>query len=245
MSEVQSQVEGGSIRYGSHQIDFTVVRRERTTVEIAVEPDATVTVAVPIGASVEVVNQVVRKRAAWVLRQQRDFLQFRPRTPERQFVAGETHRYLGRRYRLKVTIAGSAGESVKMSRGFIVVCSSDPSQPEQTRELVNQWYLERARGKFSERLEVNLLRFADPEAPRPNSLVVQELRQRWGSMSPGGRLLLNRRLVEASTEAIDYVITHELCHRLQANHSGDFWRLLEVVMPDWRRRKHRLEEFMA
>jgi predicted metal-dependent hydrolase len=245
MSEEHSQVEGGSIRYGSHQIDFTVVRRNRTTVEIAVEPDATVTIAAPIGASVEVIDQVVRKRAAWVLRQQRDFQQFTPRIPERRYVAGETHRYLGRRYRLKVTIAGSAGESVKMSRGFIVVCSSDPSQPEHTRELVNQWYLGRARGKFSERLEVNLIRFADPEAPRPNSLVVQELRRRWGSMSPGGRLLLNRRLVEASTESIDYVITHELCHRLYANHSNDFWRLLEVMMPDWRRRKQNLERFMA
>jgi predicted metal-dependent hydrolase len=245
MSELKIQVEGGSIRYGSHQIDFSVERRDRTTVEIAVEPDATVTIAAPSGASAEVINQVLRKRAAWVLRQQRDFQQFTPRIPERRYVAGETHRYLGRRYRLKVNIAGSAGESVKLIRGFIVVCSSDPNRPVHTRELVNQWYQEHARAKFSERLEVNLLRFADPKATRPNSLAVQELRQRWGSMSPGGRLLLNRRLVEASTEAIDYVITHELCHRLQANHSPAFWRLLEVVMPDWRRRKQNLERFLA
>src|SRR3546814_13381731 len=52
------------------------------------------------------VDDRVRRRARWILRQQRRFAELRPRTPPRQFVGGETHRYLGRQYRLKIDAAG-------------------------------------------------------------------------------------------------------------------------------------------
>ncbi|TDQ52352.1 M48 family metallopeptidase [Phaeovulum veldkampii] len=66
-----------------------------------------------------------------------------------------------------------------------------------------------------------------------------------GSMSPAGRLLLNRRLVQAPVDAIDYVITHELCHVAEPHHGAAFFELLDKVMPDWERRKQRLERAMA
>src|SRR3546814_5144497 len=65
------------------------------------------------------------------------------------------------------------------------------------------------------------------------------------SMSPSSRLLLNRRLIQAPTDAIDYVITHELCHIEEPHHGAAFFDLLGKVMPDWRRRKERLERVMA
>lgn len=64
-------------------------------------------------------------------------------------------------------------------------------------------------------------------------------------MSPTGQLLLNRRLIEAPADGIDYVITHELCHMLEPNHSPSFFRLLDRILPDWQRRKDRLERVMA
>lgn len=86
---------------------------------------------------------------------------------------------------------------MKLARGFIVVQMHRPERTEVTRELVEHWYRERALAKFAERLEVNLLRFPAPDDFRPNGLIVRQLRQRWGSMSPGRRLLLNRHLMEA------------------------------------------------
>ena len=57
--------------------------------------------------------------------------------------------------------------------------------------------------------------------------------------------MLNRRLIEAPIDAIDYVITHELCHVTEPHHGAAFYDLLERVMPDWERRKLRLERVMA
>jgi predicted metal-dependent hydrolase len=66
--------------------------------------------------------------------------------------------------------------------------------------------------------------------------------KRWGSFTPGGRVVLNVDLVRASPRLIDYVICHELAHAFYPNH-GDGWRsLLETVMPDWAERKAQLEQ---
>jgi predicted metal-dependent hydrolase len=237
------KAERHSVRYGEHQIDFSIVRRDRTTLEIAVEPDASVVVAAPQDAQLAAIEEKVRKRAAWIRRQQRYFIQFLPRTPDRQYVAGETHLYLGRQYRLKIVPHVQA--TVKLVRGFIVVQTHRPERTEVTRELVEGWYRQRAHSKFTERLEVNLLRFPAPEDFRPKGLIVRQLRQRWGSMSPASRLLLNRRLIEAPIDAIDYVITHELCHIAVPHHGPEFFELLDRVLPDWEKRKHRLEQKMA
>ena len=227
------------IQYGEHRIAFTVVRRDRKTLEIGVEPDATVVVAAPHDASMEAISAKVRIRAAWVRRQQRFFSQFLPRTPERRFVSGETHLYLGRQYRLKVLACEKPG--VKMIRGFIVVRSRESGRNEMTRGLIEKWYRDRARIKFTERLELNLLQFADPESFRPRALIIRTMRRRWGSLSASSRLVLNRRLIEASVDGIDYVITHELCHVAEPHHGSRFYALLDGVMPDWRTRKEKLE----
>lgn len=237
------KAERHSVRYGEHRIDFSIVRRDRTTLEIAVEPDASVVVAAPQDAQLAAIEEKVRRRAAWIRRQQRYFIQFLPRTPDRQYVAGETHLYLGRQYRLKIVPHVQA--AVKLTRGFIVVQTHRPERADLTRELVEQWYRERAHAKFGERLELNLLRFPAPDDFRPKSLIVRQLRQRWGSMSPASRLLLNRRLIQAPLDAIDYVITHELCHIAVPHHGPEFFELLDRILPDWEKRKHRLERKMA
>jgi predicted metal-dependent hydrolase len=170
-------------------------------------------------------------------------MQFLPRTPERQFIAGETFRYLGRHYRLKVVPHIQA--TVKLHRGYLVVQTHRPQNCDATQDLVERWYRERATVKFAERLELNLQRFSDPEAFRPCGIIVRALNQRWGSMSKASRLLLNARLIEAPTDAIDYVITHELCHIAEAHHGPKFIELLDQVLPDWRLRKMRLERAMS
>jgi predicted metal-dependent hydrolase len=231
------------LKYGEQEIWYEIIRRPRKTLEIAVEPDASVVIVAPEHATLDAIEAKLRKRAAWVTRQQRYFAQFLPRTPERRFVSGETHLYLGRQYRLKVV--PHVQESVKLIRGFIVVQTHRPTNPEVTRELVQTWYRDRAHIKFPERIELCLGLFSDPEAFRPKSLIVRQTQKRWGSMSPSGQLLLNRRLVQAPVDAIDYVITHELCHVAEPNHGPAFFDLLTEVMPSWKLRKQRLERFLA
>ncbi len=63
------------------------------------------------------------------------------------------------------------------------------------------------------------------------------MKNRWGSLSPAGGLLLNRRLIEAPPDAIDYVIAHEFCHMAAPNHGSGFHRLPSRMMPGRQKRK--------
>jgi predicted metal-dependent hydrolase len=232
-----------SIDYGKHSIRYTVVRRPRKTLEIAVEPDSSVSIAAPVSASLENIAAKVRKRAPWILAQQRYFDQFNPRTPSRQYVSGETHLYLGRQYRLRVV--RSQASSVKLTRGIIEIQSCHPDSSSETRALLDNWYRAKARMKFLERIEACMGRFSPPGAVTPGGLAILAMQRRWGSMSAGGRLSLNLRLIQAPTDGIDYVITHELCHRIEPSHSPRYFRILKRAMNDWEKRKKRLEQVLA
>lgn len=67
------------------------------------------------------------------------------------------------------------------------------------------------------------------------------MKTRWGSLSRAGTMTLNVALIQTPRPCIEYVITHELCHVRERNHGAGFYKLLKKVMPDWEKRKKRLE----
>jgi hypothetical protein len=224
--------------YGGVSLLFDVLRVPRKTMEIAVHPDGRVVVKAPMDAEIEDIEARVLRRARWIRKQQAYFDQFKPRTPPRQYIGGETHRYLGRQYRLKLMQGGQP--SVKLSRGYFWIACQDHRNPEEVRRLLWQWLTKRAHEKFAESFERCWPNFSRQGLPRP-TLKIRRMKTRWGSLSESGTLTLNVSLIQAPRECIDYVITHELCHLKHPDHSPAFYRLLEKVMPDWERRKHKLE----
>lgn len=96
----------GTITYGQETIHYEVrFLRTRRTLGIEVHPDSRVLVRAPIGCPEALVTERVQKRAAWISRQLSEFERYRPRTPARQYVNGESQLYLGRQYRMKVVPA--------------------------------------------------------------------------------------------------------------------------------------------
>jgi hypothetical protein len=66
---------------------------------------------------------------------------------------------------------------------------------------------------------------------------VKDLRSLWGSCSRAGRLSFNRLLLRAPAEVLDYVVVHELAHRLEMNHSRRFWGHVERWCPEHKRHR--------
>ncbi len=227
----------GMIEYGRETIRYEVrFLPTRQTLGIEVHPDQRVVIRAPMGCTEEVIAERVRKRAPWISRQIADFQRYSPRTPQRQYVSGETHLYLGRHYRLKVGAGETA--SVRMTRGQLSVTMPGIPDPEGVKTMLHRWYLDHARQVFSEVIDQCLTKFKGYQRPR---LLVRTMQSRWGSLSKTGSMTLNANLVRAPRACIEYVVAHELCHLRHRDHDASFFKLLGRVMPDWEQRKQRLE----
>ncbi|MEZ5844817.1 MAG: SprT family zinc-dependent metalloprotease [Hyphomicrobiaceae bacterium] len=232
----------GIVEYGGQRIGYSARYSTRKTLAIFVHPDGAVEVVAPTGTSQTVIEQRLLRRARWVLQQRHYFEQFRPRTPERRYVGGETHLYLGRQYRLKIEIGNDDG--VRLKGGYFRVTVRGEPSPERVRSLLSAWYREHADAKLAERFEAVMARFARI-VPGTPSIAIRPMQRRWGSYSAKGRITLNVDLVRAPLPCIDYVIVHELAHGRHPNHGRAFFDLLSQMMPDWEKRKLALERMMA
>lgn len=235
--------EQHQIIYGQSTINFSLDRRPRKTLEISVYPDMSVKVIAPFDAAFGLIKQKVTKRASWILKQICFFEKFHPKRSKRCYLSGETHLYLGKEYRLKVV--ADLRKSVALSREIITLKTHSPDRPDITRHILERWYFEGAKLILNERVNHCLKAFPNPEIFSPKQIIIRQLNNRWGSMTKARNLVLNRELIKASISSIDYVITHELCHRQHPNHSRSFYELLIKIMPNWKKRKIQLERLFS
>jgi len=227
-----------AVHFGSVDIRFAVEFRKRKHIGITVRPDLQIVVAAPHGLSESEVRSRVRRRSPWILRQLGRFERFKPTPTSRQYLSGETHRYLGRQYRLKITKGENSG--VRLHGRYFHVVTTKAGDRGLIRKLVEEWFRSHARETFERRLQHCLDELRGFCSLQP-ALQVRRMHRRWGSCTKTGRILLNVELVQAPIDCIDYVIVHELCHLEVPDHSPEFFRLLSRHMPDWKRRKARLE----
>jgi predicted metal-dependent hydrolase len=228
-----------NVEFGATTIPFDLCFSDRKTLAIEVNPDKSVVVVAPKGTPLKIVRQRVKKRSAWIRKQQLDFVKYLPTEPPRKFVSGETHLYLGRKYRLKTFKDEST--SVKLSRGQISLSLLQNRDSEAIKGLLESWYRTKAQVVFQEVLErcLEIMRRLQIETP---SLQIRKMKTRWGSCTKSGKILLNLELIKAPKKCIEYVVTHELCHLVEFNHGKNFYKLLTRTMPDWLERKRKLDK---
>lgn len=73
-------------------------------------------------------------------------------------------------------------------------------------------------------------------------ITIRKQKTRWGSCTREGNLNFNCLLMMAPPEVLDYVVIHELCHRIEMNHSANFWAQVEKMMPDYKIPRRWLKE---
>lgn len=97
-------------------------------------------------------------------------------------------------------------------------------------------------GRVLETIQQRVEYFAPLVGVDHGRITVRSQRSRWGSCSSQGNLSFNCLLMLAPPEVADYVVVHELCHRIEMNHSPRFWAEVARVMPDYGDRKKWLRE---
>jgi len=205
-----------------------VVKTDRKkSLSIQIEHDV-IQVRVPKHLKDESIRNMIAKRSHWIRTKLKEQAKY-PRPKPKEFVSGESFPYLGRNYRLKVTVGHEA--EVKLIGGYfrIIIPKNTENQPEVIRQLLIDWFKQHA----LERLRDKADRFSKMVGVTPNSVSIKDYKARWGSCSTSGDITFNWRIIHAPHSVVDYIVVHELCHMIEHNHSERFWNRVHAVIPDW------------
>ena len=230
----------GEVRYGSELIGFDVTGNPTLTdrIRIHVHPNCRVEVEAPAETSVGEIKSSVAKRARWISKQLAMAKSARAHSLPREYISGETHFYIGRRYKLRVIETREMASAVKLRGGALQVILRKADKAAIRRRL-REWYEERAHDYFSRRMVTIAAGFSwIAELPE---IKLVAMKKQWGSCTPTGTIHLNPWLIRAPIDCIDYVIAHELCHLRERNHSQAYYQLLTRHCPDWEHRKAKLD----
>jgi len=133
-------------------------------------------------------------------------------------------------------------ESIKTDGIYIYLEVKDPDSFERKHRLVSRFLNQQCKLVFGEVINELYPTFKKYGVEQP-ILRIRDMETRWGScLAKKGIITLNKRLLEAPRNCIEYVVMHELCHFIQPNHSKHFYTFLTMLMPDWKERKNLLEK---
>ena len=211
-------------------------KKKVKNVTLKVKRDGSIHLTVPEAATDDYIERVIDNKQDWIESQLKHFNENYQKPKEKEMVSGESFRYLGKSYRLK--IVQSNKEYVRLYRGYIEIYVKDKNNTNKKKELLKKWYQEKAKKKFAELVH----EYEQIVKEEVNNIRVITMQTRWGSCNvESGNINLNLELIKKPRYCIEYVILHELAHLKYPNHSKQFWDYMSVHMPNWEWRKNKLE----
>lgn len=218
------------ITIGTTAIPYSIeVRPRRRHPAIQINASRQVTVLVPFGFDSRQVEALLQGKARWLLKHLSEG-QAQPTAVTKDFVGGEDFLVQGHPWPLAVTRRDDGEPSVALEDGrLLVTVPSLPAKKESilVREILIQWYVKQAQALFP----VRIAHYAPMVGAYPSRIKIAEYKSRWGFCRDDGLVALNWRLIQAPLSVIDYVVVHELTHRLYPHHRRTFWEAVRLVLP--------------
>jgi hypothetical protein len=217
---------------------YQVIRSKerKKTMTLLITREGRVVIRVPLRTPVSEIDRFFNSRRAWIAkkltgRETQERIEVKPR----EFIPGEEFFYLGDAYPLEISDSNGARKALILSHGRFLLARDKVGQ---AKELFVRWYRERAREVLEERVGFWGYRFG----LTPSGITITSSWQRYGSCSAKNSLSFSWRLIMAPYPVIDYIITHELAHIKEKNHSKKFWSYLRTLMPGYETQKRWLRE---
>jgi len=215
--------------------NIQIIKKDIKNITLKVKPTCEVILTAPLLTTDEHIEYILKKRKDWINKKVA-FYQENYKPQIKEYVSGENVKYLGKNYRLK--IIQSDDECVKLQRGYIQIFIKNKSDLERKKKLLNDWYYRRAESYF----EKIIAKYSSIVNVNVQNIRIRQMKTRWGSCNSAKSYInLNSELIKKPSNAIEYVIFHELAHLIHPNHSREFYNYLSTYMPDWKKRKERLE----
>lgn len=220
-------------------VTIEVTRKDIKNLHLSVyPPNGRVTVSAPEPMALDAIRVAVVTRLAWVKRAQKQ-IALAPRQSPREMVDGESHYYLGQRYRMRVIERDGAAEISIPNRSTIVLSCSASASLVSKRSTLDIWYRHRMAEVVPPLLEEWMSKFELIDI----TWRIRRMKTKWATVDVARRIItINPELAKQNTDSFTAVIVHELSHFYERNHGERFIAVMDSKLPDWRGRTSRLNQ---
>ncbi len=225
------------VHLGEHRVAYALRRARRRSIGFLVGPEG-LAVSAPRWVGIAEIEAALREKANWILKKLQEQRE-RGRRLEAariQWRDGTSIPFLGETVivvldpRAAGAVLDAAAQALPgVPRLTLHVGLPQDAAPAQIRDAVQGWLQRQARRVFDERCHL----YAERLGVRMTRLALSAAATRWGSAGADGSIRLNWRLVHFALPVIDYVVTHELAHLREMNHSPAFWDVVRSALPDY------------
>ena len=212
-------------------IEYTIVRSNRKTVAIYIH-NGSVEVRAPLKATKRDIDKFVESKAVWISKNLSVSTEQAEQRDGFRLDYGSFIPYRGNQYPIYAKEGGHAGFD---DRGFYI---PPGLTDKQIKAACAQVYKMLAKRDIPHKVS----EYSIQMGVAPISIKINSAKTRWGSCSSSMRLNFSWMLIMADDEAIDYVVVHELAHLTEMNHSIRFWKIVESVLPDYKKRHQQLKD---
>ena len=229
------------VAYGEERIKFRLERKKVKNVNLNIRVNGEVVVTAKDEVPLEFIEGFILRKASWIIKQIKYYKAHEVKDNyKKELVSGESIKYLGKQYRLKVVECEE--ECVKYFRGYIYLYVKDKSNYKKKEKLLNNWFNLKCHEIFEsiyDEIYPMVSKYSVPQV----EINIRKMKTRWGScISEKNTIILNSDLIRAPKYCIKYVILHELVHMIYKEHNNEFYDFLFILMPDWKERKRILDE---
>jgi len=220
-------------------IKVEVVRKDIKNLHLGVyPPNGRVRVAAPLVVSDEAVRLAVIDKLGWIKRQRAKFAE-QPRQSKREMVNGESHYFLGRRYRLRVHEQAAPASVAVRGIASLNLFVRPGSSTEQREAVLLRWHREQLKALIPPLLE----KWQPALGVQVAAWGIRKMKTKWGSCNPTSRRVwFNLELAKKPVACLEYIVVHELVHLLERHHNERFTALVEAHMPLWRQYQEMLNK---
>lgn len=208
-----------------------VVRKPIKNLHLGVyPPQGRIRVAAPLAVDDEAVRLAVVGKLGWIKRQRAKF-QAQPRQSQRRMVSGESHYFLGQRYRLRVHETTGALRIALRGKATMDLFARPNTSTERRKQVLHDFYRAELKRLLPELLE----KWQPKLGVEVRAWGIKRMKTKWGTCNiEARRIWLNLELAKKPVQCLEYILVHELTHLLERHHNEHFTGLLDRHLPQWR-----------
>jgi hypothetical protein len=203
-------------------------RKRRKTISLQISDKSELVIAAPYFTPIGEINRFVQEKQIWINKTIQRHKEEAIRNKAKEYITGEMFYYLGELFPLETFFEKNERKGLVFWSNRFYLNTADAA--EKGISYFVSWYKKKAREYINQHVDF----FSQEFNLRAKSVKITSAEKRWGSCSADDNLSFGFRLIMAPPDIIDYVIVHELMHIKEKNHSAAFWKLIEMVMPEYK-----------